>query len=592
MRTLDARKVRRRLNPASRFLDVFRTRELAAIIATYQIGLPMHLVPVLAELRRCVAPKAIHDWVCAYGRDGICQLLSHLTLPMGHALGRCLVMLGHDDLVEFIYTSCNLEPTAATLFAAAFQGNIRLVGFFYDRKVAVWGPGVFEAAACSGNVALLRFLEARQPEQRFNVKMLTNAVVHGHMPVVSFLANFKDEIGAADDALDAAAGLGRFDLFRYLTLHFRGSCSEAGFNLAVEKGHFALVFFIHHRNPLVATKTALAIAAARGHVAIVHFLLQQQVVRLCSSQVLVAAARGGHLALLEFLRSRSSDVWSSAVLDAAAEAGHLHVVQFLLAHRCRCTTLALDAAARRGHAGVVTLLLRHRKPCTEAAVVGAAWGGHRSILYQLLGSHAPVGMESVLAAARGGCVDLVCLLITAYNKGRDQMHAQLDPGLAEQMIAVAGSLGHTDVVTHVAQQCDPDWDQVLHLALAGGHLALVKHILDAKHVALQRAHLELAIDQRRMQVVAYLRPLARDNWIIRAILDGSKRRDRELLDVLAHDQRLLHLAMRRSLGFKRSWAEQRFLRIFATAPLPPLDALPFYSWFLPSPPQAVAKLSR
>ncbi|OQS03074.1 hypothetical protein THRCLA_21245 [Thraustotheca clavata] len=552
-----------------------------AMISQYQVGLPHCLIPIINALkneRNKDAKLCITQWIGEYGVHGIDRLLPHLTASMGNVLGKYLIKLGFDEYVEYMYQNCVFEPTADVVCEAARMGNLHIVSYLHLLQSVVMNYGLMEAAACSGNLNLIRYLLLQFPKKAFSTSTLVLAVRHGHLHVVRFLTYYKEEIEITDDVLDAAASIGRIDIVRYIAERLDGFCSEDGFNQAVSKGFTKIVKYLFRRQPLLASKTSLQLAASNGRLNIVQFLLSKKIVRVCSSSVMAAAAFGGHLSTLRHLHDNVREAWSSIVVDSAAEGGNVEIVSFLLNNSRRCTSRAVDNAACNGHLEIVEMLLNLCKPFTENAIVDAARNGHLDIVKLLIKHQSPVTHKAMIAAAQSGSIELAKLLFSNYQRQNEETNSN---ALLYQMVEDATVFGHYSLVLYFSQLCTPDWKNLFFIAIQHGHEDITRYIHHNFKIPILREHFDTVVVQKHKGILSYLLPFVPEDWIVSSIISCSLRRDRDMMQVLTTNQPFLHRAICRNyLGYMRCYTIEhlRFQHIFLTAPMPPIVLTK--SWFL------------
>ncbi|CAK9059793.1 unnamed protein product [Durusdinium trenchii] len=329
------------------------------------------------------------------------------------------------------------------------------------------------AAECGHLEVVQRLLQARAAPDTELLGPLWFAAAHGHVEVVECLM----DAGASKDkaeqsgstAIQVAAANGQLDVVECLL--------KAGVNVN-KPDRFGI--------------SPLRIAAARGHAEVVEQLVRSRAhveqVDLEGRTPLWMAAQNNEWKVLQYLLAAQADpehrdTSGDTPLRTAVAYGQVRTVQQLLEQRAdvnrpgRHSMSPLLAAVRGGHTELLRCLLTAR-----AAVKDVSGGGEVSCLLEAasrgeMGSDASGKRASPLEAASArGYIDVVKCLLTA-SADQHQSHG------TSPLIAAA-SCGQSDVVlclleAKADQQVETGGQTALHVAASGGHLQVLRHLLDA-----------------------------------------------------------------------------------------------------------------
>ncbi|XP_067667460.1 ankyrin repeat domain-containing protein 50-like [Haliotis asinina] len=186
------------------------------------------------------------------------------------------------------------------------------------------------------------------------------------------------------------------------------------------------------------------------------------------------AARGGHRVMFEFLREKGCnmsllDNKENNILHMACYGGHIAIVKFVLSldivdinSREHYGRTCVMVAAHRGRMDVLKYLLKR--------------GGDVSLLDK-------TGENILHIACRGGHVEMVKYIISRdyvdiNSKGRDGRTVGM----------VAAQFGYRNIFDLCAcagcnlSAVDAEGNNILHVAILGGHQGMVKHVLAQRHV--------------------------------------------------------------------------------------------------------------
>ncbi|CAK4083462.1 unnamed protein product [Aphanomyces euteiches] len=257
------------------------------------------------------------------------------------------------------------EVVLSLLDLANREGHMEIVKFFFTVQVPDMSNPIDIAAKYGQLDVIRRLLESEINTQLRTTNALDWAAEHGHLEVVEFLTQLRDE-GCTTRAMDDAAANGHFEIVEYLHRSLKTSTTEA-VDGAASNGHLPIVEFLLANRCEGYTQKAIDGAAANGHLNIVLYF--ENLDLKCSLDGLTGAASNGHLNIVEYLASHQPELFSTDVMDAAAKGGQLEVVKWLHEHRNEgCTVRAIDGAAANDHFEMVEWLGTHRTEGYQCAV--------------------------------------------------------------------------------------------------------------------------------------------------------------------------------------------------------------------------------
>jgi hypothetical protein len=201
--------------------------------------------------------------------------------------------------------------------------------------------------------------------------------------------------------------------------------------------------------------------------------------------------------------------WEATVLERIAEAGAEKVLHILLRRECAnyiSHSRAINLASEHGHIGVVRYLLALadnvyygkgvRDARFTAALRAAAGGGHSELVHLLLRTGADVVFycyETLELAAARGDVSIVDMLLVGFSRPKSVADASIkaDDILLFRVcdaLLDAAAAGRADEAKELLEILPPhitkhafrhDGCRSISAAAAGGHLAVVEHLLAA-----------------------------------------------------------------------------------------------------------------
>ncbi|TYZ58061.1 hypothetical protein PybrP1_001292 [[Pythium] brassicae (nom. inval.)] len=406
----------------------------------------------------------------------------------------------HDNLamLEWLHAHCPTATPYAAMATAAELGNLRLLQWLTTRHPrAVWLPQVMDAAASTGQLAVLEWLQS-DPRSRFGPSgwAFTLAAAGGHLESVRWLIERHPTFHVVPFQVVEAAKKGYAELTRYLFEQPRlGLSAKDGVKHAAAHGDLELVQWFVARSAESLDDSAIVDAASGGHLEVIQWL-HAHLPHGYTGWAMPNAARGGHLDVLQWLFANRADSGAGYAMNSAASAGQLHVVQWLHANGTEgCTTAAMDGAAEGGHLETVKWLHENRSEgCTPLAMDGAAANGHLAVLKWL---HAVRGERcsdgAISSAAENGHLDVIKWLVDEHGIS-DMMNLIMD---SIDPLASAVEHGHLDVAKWVYERgFDSSEEACVTFAAERGHLDIVKWLHETFPDALMSYH-EIRVDAGR-----------------------------------------------------------------------------------------------
>ncbi|CAI5710834.1 unnamed protein product [Hyaloperonospora brassicae] len=131
-------------------------------------------------------------------------------------------------------------------------------------------------AADRGDLAVVQWLTAYQPDMECSTRVMDSAALRGHLQVIKWLHNYRDE-GCTTAAMDSAAAYGRLDVVQWLHTNRLEGCTTAAMDSAAAGGHLNTVQWLTLNRSEGCTSVASHFALLNGHMDILRWLNEQSV---------------------------------------------------------------------------------------------------------------------------------------------------------------------------------------------------------------------------------------------------------------------------------------------------------------------------
>ncbi|ETK90574.1 hypothetical protein F441_05833 [Phytophthora nicotianae CJ01A1] len=174
--------------------------------------------------------------------------------------------------------------------------------------------GCFLSAAQRGNIALLQWLAAYDPDFNGYGGVLDHAAEHGQLEVVKWLDKNILDLQASTKAMDLAAAHGHLKVVQWLHYNRSEGCSHHAIDEAGARGHVEVVEWLATNRNEGGTKYAMNFAVWYGNSRMVHWLYEHRS-EGCSIHAMVFAAKRGDLELLKWLFGHKEELLASDAED-------------------------------------------------------------------------------------------------------------------------------------------------------------------------------------------------------------------------------------------------------------------------------------
>ncbi|KAG6577859.1 Myosin light chain kinase-related [Phytophthora cinnamomi] len=131
-------------------------------------------------------------------------------------------------------------------------------------------------AADSGNLRVVKWLTAYQPDMECSTRVMDSAALRGHLHIIKWLHHYRDE-GCTTAAMDSAAAYGRLEVVQWLHENRAEGCTTAAMDSAAAGGHLKTVQWLAANRKEGCTSVASHFALLNGHMHILRWLNEQNV---------------------------------------------------------------------------------------------------------------------------------------------------------------------------------------------------------------------------------------------------------------------------------------------------------------------------
>ncbi|KAL3657618.1 hypothetical protein V7S43_017422 [Phytophthora oleae] len=144
-------------------------------------------------------------------------------------------------------------------------------------------------AADSGNLSVVKWLTAYQPDMECSTRVMDSAALRGHLHIIKWLHHYRDE-GCTTAAMDSAAAYGRLDVIQWLHENREEGCTTAAMDSAAAGGHLKTVQWLADHRKEGCTSVASHFALLNGHMHILRWINEQNVEMQDADQAMGAAS--------------------------------------------------------------------------------------------------------------------------------------------------------------------------------------------------------------------------------------------------------------------------------------------------------------
>ncbi|EGG22180.1 ankyrin 2,3/unc44 [Cavenderia fasciculata] len=322
-------------------------------------------------------------------------------------------------------------------------------------------PLVLDDVAERGNEEMLQLLDDRFPDAVCSVKAMNKAAAGGHLGIVIYLHNYREE-GCTTDAMDYAAANGWLQVVEFLHTHRSEGATNKAMTMAARNAHLNIVQYLFYNKCIrsssgcgnditLVTTEALKMASANGHLEVANWL--ETVGGKWTNKALTDSMMNGHLHILEYLNwdtkrlteiflkffSSSSSEEDGINVNYFALEGHLKVLKYLV-HKFKCSSISRHMMDKAAHLDVVTYLHETKSGgCTSDAMDWASKNGHIDIVKYLHFNRTEGATKNAMDwAAENGHLEVVQFL----SKYRQE-------GCTKRALGNAAKNGHVEVVRYL-----------------------------------------------------------------------------------------------------------------------------------------------
>ncbi|EFA82560.1 hypothetical protein PPL_04248 [Heterostelium album PN500] len=159
------------------------------------------------------------------------------------------------------------------------SNNLEMVRYFSDRVNGTKKtPNLFDNAAASGNLEIIKWLATNRTQDRVGVSMYFQAVFHNRMNVLEFLRKEKRDAHCTKgvNLLDTAAKRGNFNILMWLHRYRIGKCSKNAMDYAAGNNDLGIVKWLHENRTEGCSSKAMELAAENNHLDVVKWLFENR----------------------------------------------------------------------------------------------------------------------------------------------------------------------------------------------------------------------------------------------------------------------------------------------------------------------------
>lgn len=346
-----------------------------------------------------VMKRNLTEAAAAHGHLAVLKWLRERECPWDEAAASEAAARGHIHILEYALdnnvpmgdsTPVSTTPMGTLVQKAAKHGRMECVRWLHLVRQCALTPAVYNAAAYSANLELLKWLDA------------------------------KDRSLGTRDASISAADSGSIECLRYVQRKHGWEPIDCAIG-AVENRHLHvlewMVKFPAGRKAMSWSTpeegSLLSKAAFFGYVEIMELLVAHGAE--LTEEATIDAAEGGSVNALKWLRARDCP-WSAYLfVKAAGWPGSLEVLQWALDNGCPIgtTTDACTAAAENGALEELQWLRANGFPWNEKVMVQAAMNDHMDVLEWARDNGCPWSARVTHAAARYNSPEALIWLLKA-----------------------------------------------------------------------------------------------------------------------------------------------------------------------------------
>ncbi|KAH9195943.1 hypothetical protein AeNC1_002092 [Aphanomyces euteiches] len=249
------------------FLSVFSSRDLAAVVFSFQHGLYQDMMSFMhlprstdcefSKLLMASVNAVLAPWLDTHGTSRLSTLFDVLP-DVGRLVVMHAVITGRMDVLAYVDRWYSLKAFDIDLLdLAAWSNQLDVLKFLHSIEHSGCSRFAMDTASAHGYLAIVEFLHANRTEGCSNDAM-DRAAENGHLNVVQFLHTHRPE-GCSTNAMEMAAWRGHVDIVRYLHENRNEGCTSMAMQKAAASGHVAVIDFLHHNRREGCLRRALEV---------------------------------------------------------------------------------------------------------------------------------------------------------------------------------------------------------------------------------------------------------------------------------------------------------------------------------------------
>ncbi|EFA77948.1 hypothetical protein PPL_08593 [Heterostelium album PN500] len=234
--------------------------------------------------------------------------------------------VGNLSVVKYLHYKIGAPCFYEALDMAATNGYLGLVKFLHYNRTEGCSTSAIDGAARNGHLEILKFLHFNRTEG-CTTGAFDNAARNGHLDILKFLHEYRDE-GCSVMAANGAAFEGHLDVIEHLHIWNVEFTIGAMTNAAVN-GHVGIVKFLHENRNEGCQQSTLADSARKGHLEVVKFIHYNRS-ECWTGNALEGAIECSKFEVAEFLHSKRIEGVTNSFITKVLKDGDLCKLKFIV----------------------------------------------------------------------------------------------------------------------------------------------------------------------------------------------------------------------------------------------------------------------